>query len=634
MSGLALDGQGVADGRLVLGRPARRALVIGGKVREVALDGVPIPTSNGDTRVPAIPGELTWVDEAGQPRSVSIEVDPRERPGVAQRDCMAGFVRRVGWGQGAPVRLTLSQLRAHPLFFHDGLWKQLRPEPFDGQVAGALSALFDIARRPRSRLREENVVLPVERVRRPARDADRWLVREGRGLVGGFAVRPTQLLARLLEDDLAIYENAVVVALCRWARERALRRADAVALALDEAKRIYEDLTRLTRLGLHERVGRWRKAAGVDDSIEALIQAGEAYRAALRRQIEAFAAILDGPVGVALRDDAGVFGALRPTNILAHDERYAAVARLWRARPIGPAAGASWDDPDLNYRRFLRMATGQALGALRFVATQRDAAFPLDDGAPPIELQRVDGWWVRVTPTDTGLGIEQRRVDSAHDAREKKLGRQPRPPRRTQLVATFDPLDERPAGDPRSDEVVWVHPNHDLSGRDRAAYLRRASVTFGGSTPAALPLAPWHFGSVDALARLLRARLLGADIQAGRLPEACACCGGEGRTDGRPDDRICDACGARWGRRQCGCGAWIPKLLPKLGKLADDQFDGVDYAARQSTLDLLVGRDGLADLCHADGALGKMWMVCPACGACGREAKGGCTRCQGVAPDP
>lgn len=652
---LTLDGRPVGPGgHLELPHPGRHRLELIGGPLQVELDGVSLPIGER-TRVPMFEGELIWRDSAGEGR-VRLHPNASARPGAAPQEALEGFARRLDTlvGRGP---LAFDRCEEIPLFFPDELWPHLASEPIDAQVRPALGPLYAIAGTPRSRLREEHVVLPVSRVRRLARDADRHLVRDGRDLMGGLAPAPLRLKARLLDDDLAIYENRVVVTLCRELQSRARKRLGALDLALAQLEWVTRELDRLWRYGLYKRHHVARKRAGLDgEAHDQLLTGAQNYRQELVHQLRAYRAVLEGPLGVSVRDADAVRGALEATNILAFDDRYGAVALLWRhwqrARKARRERDVYLDDLDGTYRRFVRLLIVQVLHALRFeLVESTDATVRLDDASGPLRLARADGWRVDLTPTHRGSRLTYRLEEAAPAApdRRKSTKKNGKPKAKDErrvihegvldFVATFD-NEERPQGTAGDGDTVWLHPVTQVH-EDRDAYLARASSGVsprrpGGDTPPpAAPAAPWNFATFDAVMRLLRARLLGASIGHDRVPDTCPVCMKPGQVDERPEDRRCSdeaGCGARWGRRKCSrCQAWIPKLLPKLPKvdLADDEA-----AVRQELMDTLVGADGLADLCLSVGGKAKsdMWMICPSCGHCGKDerAQATCSRCSDV----
>lgn len=595
--GLTLDGQPVEGRRLLLERPARQRL---------ELDGVPIPM------VPGLVG------------GVRVEITHGGRPDGAKLDALAGFSRRIG-----RVPSTFAEASQCALFFHDGLWRDLLADDADAEIVRVIGPLHRIAARPRTRLREEEVVVPVERVRRIARHADRHLTRSGRHIHGGLYPRPTHLLARLLEDDYALIENRAVVTLSRHLLVRARRRLASLLLALEQLRRLGEELDQLKEAGLHKRWGHWRRMAGFDGRdgrLGEILAAGDSYRRQLDQQTKACQAVLDGPLGQALREEPDLHGSLPDSNIFAHDEDYAAVARLWRQWTPGAEMrpfDSVHDDPDRAYTRFVRLLVAQALAALHFTGGR----WPLEDADEVAELADPDHWWVQAAPIRGGIRLAYRHYDPEQKRQDEAVNRHPPKPKMLNIVGIFDDFTERPTGE----DIVWLHPVETL---DDPIELRATGLTpsrpGGIRPPAALPAAPWLFGSRDSLVRLLRGRFLGDGFQQGRMPQHCPVCGGATRQAGpKPDDRVCleRTCGASYGRRQCACGTWIPKLLPgerpQELRVADQR--------RRRLLDVLVGGDGLADLCPAAGPINIGRMICPGCGSCGADeaTRAQCMRCRG-----
>lgn len=614
--------------------PARRRLTVAGSPDALSLGGVPLPITSPETSIPALEGELIW-QQGEASGTVRLKPALEERPGEAYRECLTGLMRVLA----AYPETRWGDLSERPIFFHQGLWRHLTPEEVDGAIDASIGAFFRIAEAPRIRLREEQAILPVDRVKRPAADADRTLVQMGRHLVGGLIPRATHLKARLFDEDLALYENRVVVTLATQLRGRAQGRLQRLELALESLDEIAAELLQLRKLGLHERAGRLRKASGVDQRLEDLQAKAATHRRQLLRQLDAFGAILEGVLGDRLQDAPPIQGHLRSTNILAFDERYAEIGTLWRTmRRYGgdrQAPDVVLDDLDRGYAAVVRLAVCKALKHLRFVG---DAPVPLNAKAPPLQVARDDGWQVTLRPTPTGLIVEYRFIDAEAEQARRRSGRRPDPPQRVEFHATFDTAERRQVGG----DAVWVHPvTGQASVADAADWLVRFATgqtpgrVDGGRPPAALPVAPWSFSSVHRVVRLLRGLLLGTAITAGRVPRRCPLCGGQSRasTSNAEDDRQCIGCGGQWGRRQCThCETWIPKLLPKLPRIEADMssLGGDGFASRQALLDTLVGPHGLSGLCQAPQEFGRMLMICPGCGRCGARRTRGCRRCGDV----
>lgn len=506
---LTVDGVPVTARRLTLERPAR----------------VLLRTDGG--RVPAIPGMVA---------GVQVDVALGGRPPEAELACLAGFSRRIGT---APV--AYAEVAQVALFFHDGLWRNLQPDDLDAEIVRVLGPLHRVASRPRSRLREDEAVVPVERIRRVARGADRHLARNGRFIFGGLTSRPTHLLSRLLEDDFVLLENRAVVTLCRALRDRARRRLDRLNLALDQLIELGAELTQLEEAGARKRAGQWRKLAGLDGKdgrLGELEAAAETYRRALRHQLEACAAVLDGPLGQALRDAPPVRGALPDTNIFAHDENYAAISRLWRFWPPGSASSVVLDplhdDPDRAYTRFLRLLVGQALHRLGFEGT---GPLPLLDEDPVLELKDAEGWSVDLSPIPSGIRLAWRHVDPEAEKRDREVGRYQKQPETLDVIGHFDPCGRLDV--PAS--AIWLHPVTRLErNQDPPTYRALRSTGLapiwpqGPVPPSALPAAPWYFGSADGLARMLRGRFLGLALREGRVPARCPICAAQTRQGAQP----------------------------------------------------------------------------------------------------
>jgi hypothetical protein len=506
----------------------------------------------------------------------------------------------------------------------------------DALIDQSLGALAEACTRPRSWLREERIVQPVSRVRRPARDAVHHLSRHPEH-AGHDGVRtyPERILASVQEEELDIYENRVLVGVVLRLVDRAARRRQQVALAVTEAERLREERDRSARYLQWKKHGRMKKALQRDgQDIDSLVDAAEAYLARLDTQVRTLDACLYTPLGGALRFAPMPATPLRETNILTWDARYRLLPVLWRA--LDAEAGPEpldllLDDPERAWMDFCLLALLRALGELGFegkgairgarsLGMSRErwrATVRADETAIVLELHREP---VAVA-AQTGLRIPgQVHADASSRSRPKVT--------MLRFVPTFCTPGQRAV----AEGDVWLHPNAvaDLHGGDGEGVRGRASVH--GASGRSIAVAPWSFASVDRIGRLIQLHTLGAELGAGDVRETCPSCTGPSRKDG--NGRSCNNpdCGAAWGYRVCNnpaCGAKVPKLLPKMPSdeaLEELVFDHDEPHKRALLIEQLGGRDLLAEWCGE--AIGTWWMVCPRCGTCGRPGCGaaGCGR--------
>jgi hypothetical protein len=576
-------------------------------------------------RLPWMRTAVSWEDAAGE-HSAEIQVSEGVRPEDARFEVLRGFARMVAQGP----ELRLEKVGDLAIFSASALWKWLEPSPVDALIDQSLGALAEACTRPRSWLREERIVQPVSRVRRPARDALHHLSRHPEH-AGHDGVRtyPERILASVQEEDLDIYENRVLVGIVKRLMVRAARRRQQVALARTEAERLHEERDRAARYLQWKRHGRMRKVLQRDgQDIDSLLDAATEYLARLDTQVRTLEACLYTPLGGALRFAPMPTTPLRETNILTWDARYRLLPVLWRAldaeagpEPLDPVL----DDPERVWMDFCTLALLRALGELGF---EGKGAIR---GASSLEMRR-ERWRATVRTEETAILLELHREPVAVIAKpglriagqvHADASARSRPKATTlRFVPTFS------APGPRvvAECDIWLHPNPvaDLDSGDWEAVRLRASV----HKPAgrSIAVAPWSFASVDRIGRLVQLNTLGAELAAGEVRDACPSCNGPSRKDGH--DRHCndDECETSWGFRICnnpGCGVRVPKLLPKMPSdeaLEELVFDHTEPYQRALLVEQLGGRDLLAEWCSE--AFGTWWMVCPGCGNCGRPGCG------------
>lgn len=608
--------------------PAELAWTAADRPRRVRLGATPVEERlliASPLRLPWVRTSISWEDGIGE-HVADIRVGDGVRPEDARIEVMRGFARMVAQGP----ELQLEKVGDLAIFSASTLWKWLEPSPMDALIDQSLGALAEACTRPRSWLREERIVQPVSRVRRPARDALHHLSRHPEH-AGHDGVRtyPERILASVQEEELDIYENRVLVGVVRRLADRAARRRQQVALALTEAERLHEERDRAKRYLQWKKHGRMRTALqrnGLD--IDSLVDAAAGYRARLEAQVRTLDACLHTPLGAALRFTPMPPSPLRETNILTWDARYRLLPVLWRALeveaspdPLDPVL----DDADRTWMDFCLLALLRALGELGFEGKGKIR------GARSLAMRR-GRWHATVRPEEAAIVLELHREPVAVVAPTGlRIAGQVHADAsaRSRLKITtlrFVPTFSAPGPRAVAEGDIWLHPNPvaDLEMGGWSEVRTRATVH--GTTGRSIAVAPWSFGSVDRLGRLVQLNTLAVELSAGEVRETCPSCNGPSRKDG--NDRRCNNpdCGAAWGRRACNnpsCGAQVPKLLPKMPSdeaLEELLFDHDMPHQRALLLEQLGGRDLLADWCGE--RIGTLWMVCPTCGKCGREGCG------------
>lgn len=682
--------QPFTNGVLHLASPWRGALALRWARPEerptaVRFDGAALPEPEGpegDLRLPALAGTLTW-REGGELRRVRLDVAPDDRPDAPERSLLRAWADLVAELAPAGARGDrLDAAGALPTLAIEALLAAFKRTPLDELLERrGLGVLARVAARPRSWLRQEDEVVDIGRVRRPARDAVRHLDRHAHDVwYDGRKPYPGRLLGAFVEEELDIYENRVVVSLVTALRDRAARRLARLRHARARVDELLRSLERMTRLGQHRRRRALLARSGEGLDLGGVLQQAHALEVALGRQVRSLTAAASTPLVLALRHQSSVTSPLRETNILLFDPDYQVLVEVWRAleeeRRAEERPDPRLDDPDAVYADFLIVALAHSLAELGFQAL---------DGATPLDLHagggrgRLDatwrgaGWSVRLrrlapegpveldidpqvpeaakpppkAPRPASREERRRRTHRGGSAAPGSVldvapppGPPPLPSARLRLQPTFTPQQgARPAPD-EARISVWVHPVDLLAqGAEVRVGVARDRLDLGASPRArhrhavdpmkeavlAFAATPWQHESLDRLGRLLRRFTTWPELAQGHLPERCPACHGPSRPDGDRGDRACadPECGARWGLRTCAsCGAPIPKLLPARPPseaLEDLWLEHGSPGARWRLAADLGGRDLLADLClHHEGMGGDM-LVCPGCGDCGRD---------------
>jgi hypothetical protein len=224
---------------------------------------------------------------------------------------------------------------------------------FERRIAQWLRHLEAVCQHPRSQLTIEPERVHVARAKRLASSAaeflaghtEDWHHRTLRG------VEPKRVLAVTMDDDLDIYENAVAARLVDLLLDHVTRRAS----ELTRVRWLLEDAHDYSKQagGTHWRQTRiyelWGEAfVGGDDLVrEQARRTFEVLEDSRRRLVQ----LLDSPLYRAIPRQRVIPASLRMTNILANDQHYKWIARLWLARQeqgAGPHPDA--EEPSRRYR--------------------------------------------------------------------------------------------------------------------------------------------------------------------------------------------------------------------------------------------------------------------------------------------
>ena len=196
-----------------------------------------------------------------------------------------------------------------------------------------LPHLAHVLHAPRSRLRDEERLVPVGRARRPARGATQRLAGHSEDWFtrGVRSVRPKRVLTRRVDLDVDLYENRIAITLLEEMLPSAIRRGIRDLRELEEG---YGELTdALMDDSTFQRQWRlsslWDSSTGQSDVFDAyerllsIIDQASAMRGRLRR-------LGGAPLVTELSGKRPPVGPLRQTNLLTDDAHYRGTADLWR----------------------------------------------------------------------------------------------------------------------------------------------------------------------------------------------------------------------------------------------------------------------------------------------------------------
>ncbi len=619
--------------------------------------GVDVPVGPSPIRLPALSAELV-ARRGGELLRQRVEVEPDRRPPPEDADLLAAWARLAS--ELCPTGAAVGSAFQVPILAIEALLARFESTPVDTLLRRrGRAAIGAIASSPRSYLRTEDAHVPVDRVQRVSRDAERELSRSGQALMVGRRAVPSQLLATFVEEELAIYENRVLISLVRRLQYRARRRLRDLTDAERRIGQLQSGLDRLHRLHQFRRHGALKVASEprsqpgwIDDLTEKI----EELRESLKGQLRTFDAALSTPLGLALRRDAPIRAELRETNILTFDPNYSLLPQIWRLvdQEDRPCIDIRKDDPEATYTDFCWVALNRSIHELGFcpqtplsplgLSVSGDISSTglvwlgpaqVDQGCWLATLSRgqdVSGNWIDIDidwwpdpPARQSTDVKVRLVE---ERRGKKATRpKPKPTHGLRLRPTWSPsMDAQPKSletvEGRDRQVVWIHPCDRLpeGGSEALSRFNLHTHPRERASPMSLALHPADWASADRMGRLLRRHTLWNDLVEGRLPSTCPCCGSAARAEKKDYRCMNEDCGTRWGTRTCiTCKGTIPKVLPPTPRpdvIEELIFDHYKEGQKRQLFAEIGGRDMLADWPVTeglDGDCGDM-LSCPRCG--------------------
>ena len=361
----------------------------------------PYDRLNGTHSIPEAGWTGRWADGATHlldPASGHLSRDAAESDDL---DAIASLEASLAAAERSGSWLTLAEV---PLLArHDDEALQLQQRE---QVLRAnLASVSRVCERFITRLRERSELLPVSRVKRPARRAlerlsahtEDWATRTLSGPV------PRRALAVTREEDPDLYENCMVTELVHPILTSALNDR------IRRLRRLTSDLIDLARAkdeGTHYRRNRLYTFWGADTAraTESSSQASQTLE-----ELEKLAAwvqsLRESTLAVVLRGRRTGQRSLRNTNVIANDRHYRAAGLVWSAYEREPVADESAEEQRARFlsrhRAFDNYVLGlvvRALDDLRYVPDEDE----IPVGNNPVELH---GPWGDATITRTPAGV-------------------------------------------------------------------------------------------------------------------------------------------------------------------------------------------------------------------------------------
>lgn len=299
---------------------------------------------------------------------------------------------------------TWSALRSMPLLSKHDV-DDLEPQHREHSLHAHLPSIARVCERFVTRLSERSELLPVARVRRPARKAlerlsshtEDWATRTLSGPV------PRRALAVTLEHDADLYENRMVTELVHPILTTAL------AQRIRRLRRLTSDLADLVRAddeGTYRRRNRLYAFWGVDSAHAAQSSAHASHTLQFLESLAARThALRESSLALALRGKRTGQRTLRLTNVIANDRHYRAAGLVWNEyeREQEPAETAEQREDRLRarHRTFDQYVLGLIVRAL-----EGHAYRPVEDRIPSSDAAvTIHGRWGSATLERSGDGV-------------------------------------------------------------------------------------------------------------------------------------------------------------------------------------------------------------------------------------
>lgn len=258
------------------------------------------------------------------------------------------------------------------------------------QLADDRGALAHVCQRPRTLLRRDTERTLTGRARRIAPKAEEFLASHPedweRRRMG--TVVPRCVLASVVDEEWNTYENRVAARLVDRCRVVLQARVRELTKALDMLREL-ANLADFDDGISHRKWDRICRLLGHAGDPRNGFRAVERVRDTVAGLLLAMRGLEDSPLYTHVPRRAVVVGALRPTNVLAHDQFYSKVARLWRLFGTQEVVqGPSELDVYLERQRIA--AEYEQFAALVIMWALADLGFRTPDGSVPTQDDRIE----------------------------------------------------------------------------------------------------------------------------------------------------------------------------------------------------------------------------------------------------
>ncbi|GAA1888876.1 hypothetical protein [Actinomadura bangladeshensis] len=393
---------------------------------------------------------------------------------------------------------SLEQLAAVPPMI-DRVADRLRPHPLEKRLHAEFAHLRKVCIAPHTRLRAEDVLVPVSRARsitwrtvtHLAGHSETWAARRLHG------VEPAKLLTPVRVPDHDLYENRVIATLVDRLWKHLLTRiaeVDSIDGLVGQARVLLEEIGQ--RHGHREKQRLYQFVADLLEKDD-LQQRIEELRGDLLSLRDAFAPLLTSELRTGVRGPYTGPPQLRPTNLWDNDIDYRHCRRLWQAEIKSRQSAETEPDEALaqwcgDFARYVLLLSLRALRQLGLEGERApEGGFQYRHAGQVVALEpngddtivlRVGGVPIlRIVPLPHALT----------GATDDNAG----------LIRALDTLR---GGDDEARAVVYPGEAAERTRLPGSLRLRVHTSSGMGSHPAMVPVSPSDLGSVSRMARLLR----------------------------------------------------------------------------------------------------------------------------------